>query len=110
MKRAGFSLALASLVSIAVPVALAADLGGSYQRNYTPTDQAGCSCDAPGIVGLVCATPYRCGEMSGLCVGRCVSGLSDGAGCSCDAPGIVGLVCATPYRCGEMSGLCLGGC
>jgi hypothetical protein len=110
MKTAMFSLALASLVSMAAPVALAADLAGRYERNYTSEDNAGCSCDAPGVVGLVCATPYRCIEMSGLCVGGCTNSFSDDAGCSCDAPGINGLFCATPRSCREMSGLCTGGC
>jgi hypothetical protein len=110
MKRTLFGLALASFVSIGVSLALAADIGGGYERNYTPSEGSGCSCDAPGIVGLVCATPYRCREMSGLCVGGCANGVADVAGCSCDAPGIVGLVCATPYRCREMSGLCEGRC
>jgi hypothetical protein len=110
MKRAMFSLALASFVSMAVSLAFAADLSGRYERNYSPAEGLACSCDAPGIVGLVCATPYRCQEMSGLCVGGCTNGFADVVGCSCDAPGIVGLVCATPYRCREMSGLCEGGC
>ena len=104
------SLVLASIVWMSVSVALAADLAGSRERNYTSLGDDGCSCDAPGIVGLVCATRYRCREMTGLCVGGCASGLSDNVGCSCDAPGIVGLVCATPYRCREMTGLCVGGC
>ena len=109
MKRAIVSLALALFVSVAASPAGAADLARGPDA-YTPNDRAGCSCDAPGIVGLVCATPYRCREMSGLCVGGCANGVADVAGCSCDAPGIVGLVCATPYRCREMSGLCEGGC
>ena len=118
MKTAMFGLALASLVSMTVSLAPAADLAGSYERNYAgryernyiTRDNAGCSCDAPGV-GLVCATPYRCMEMSGLCEGRCTYGLTDNAGCSCDAPGIVlGPVCATPRRCEEMSGLCEGRC
>ena len=71
MKTAMFGLALASFVSMTVSVALAADLAGRYERNYTSRNDAGCSCDAPGIVGLVCATPSRCMEMSGLCEGRC---------------------------------------
>ena len=80
MKTAMFGLALASFVSMTVSVALAADLAGSYERNYAgkyernyiTRDDAGCSCDAPGIVlGPVCATPRRCEEMSGLCEGRC---------------------------------------
>jgi len=104
------SLALAFFVSMAASIALAADLSGRYERNYASMGDAGCSCDAPGIVGLVCATPYRCTEMSGLCMGGCASGLSDNSGCSCDAPGITGLVCATPRRCQEMTGLCEGGC
>jgi hypothetical protein len=33
--------------------------------------RVGCSCDAPGVVGMVCATPRRCEEMSGQCDGRC---------------------------------------
>ena len=110
MKTAIFSLALASFVVMAVSAAPAADLAGGYERNYTATDNSGCSCDAPGINGPVCATPYRCREMAGLCVGDCANSVSDEAGCSCDAPGIYGLFCATPRGCREMSGLCMGGC
>jgi hypothetical protein len=110
MKRSILSLALASFVSMAVPVALAADLSGSRERTYTSEDNVGCSCDAPGIDGLFCATPRTCREMSGLCVGGCADSLRDDAGCSCDAPGIDGLFCATPRTCREMSGLCEGGC
>ncbi len=110
MKTAIFSLALASLVAIAASAAPAADLAGRYERNYTATDNSGCSCDAPGVFGLVCATPSRCREMDGLCVGACTNSFSDSAGCSCDAPGVTGLVCATPRGCREMSGLCVGGC
>jgi hypothetical protein len=108
MKTALFSLAFASTVSMAVSLASAADLAGRYQRNYTSTDDGGCSCDAP-IVGMVCATLRSCYEMSGLCFGSCTYSLRDNVGCSCDAP-IVGMVCATPARCREMSGLCEGGC
>jgi hypothetical protein len=110
VKRSIFGLALASFVSMAVSLALAADLAGSPERAYTSKDNVGCSCDAPGIVGPVCATPRRCEEMSGLCEGRCTYGVRDNVGCSCDVPGIVGLVCATPRRCEEMSGLCKGRC
>ena len=38
---------------------------------YISRDNVGCSCDAPRIVGMVCATPRRCEEISGLCKGRC---------------------------------------
>jgi hypothetical protein len=110
MKTAIFSLALASFVAMAVSAAPAADLARGYERNYTATDNSGCSCDAPGGIGLVCATPYRCREMAGLCVGDCANSVRDDAGCSCDAPGIYGLFCATPRSCREMSGLCMGGC
>jgi hypothetical protein len=77
VKRSIFGLALASFVSMAVSLALAADLAGSPERAYTSkrayisTANVGCSCDAPGMVDRVCATPRRCEEMSGLCVGRC---------------------------------------
>ena len=64
MKTAMFGLALASFVSMTVSVALAADLAGRYERNYTSRNDAGCSCDAPGIVGLVCATPARMAELA----------------------------------------------
>jgi hypothetical protein len=110
MKKSMFSLALASLFSIAVSVALAADLARSPEQTYTPNDDVGCSCDAPGIMGMFCATPRGCRELSGLCEGRCTNSASDNVGCSCDAPGVYGLVCATPPRCREMSGLCEGGC
>jgi hypothetical protein len=110
MKRFIVSLALASFVSMAVPAALAADLSGSRERTYPSEEDVGCSCDAPGIYGLFCATPRTCREMSGLCVGRCTSGFSENEGCSCDSPGIYGLFCATPRTCREMSGLCESGC
>ena len=80
------------------------------EKLHLRRNNAGCSCDAPGVIGLVCATPYRCIEMSGLCVGGCTNSFRDDAGCSCDAPGINGLFCATPRSCREMSGLCTGGC
>lgn len=62
MKTAMFSLALASFVTMTVSVALAADLAGRYERNfagryernYIFRDDTGCSCNAPGVVGLVC--------------------------------------------------------
>jgi hypothetical protein len=110
MKTARLGLAVACFLSMAAPVALPADLARTYERNFTPREGAGCSCDAPGVIGLICATPYRCQEMDGLCVGRCTNSVKEGAGCSCDAPGVIGLVCATPERCMEMTGLCAGGC
>jgi hypothetical protein len=111
MKRSLFGLALASFFSTAVSVALAADLRmGSHERTYTSSDDFGCSCDAPGIMGMFCATPRACRELSGLCEGPCANSVSDEVGCSCDAPGIDSLVCATRPRCREMSGLCEGGC
>jgi hypothetical protein len=110
MKAAIVGLALASVVSMAASVALSADLARTYERNYTSNEGVGCACDAPGVVGLVCATPYRCREISGLCEGACTNGPREEAGCSCDAPGVAGQVCATPYRCREISGLCEGGC
>jgi hypothetical protein len=115
MQRSMFRLILASVLSMAVSVALSADLSRrSHEDVYVSQDQAGCSCDAPGVVGLVCATPYRCKEMDGLCVGSCAQAISDESGCSCDAPGyvpaLVGPVCATPYRCREIGGLCVGHC
>ncbi len=84
MKTAIFSLARASFVAMAVSVAPAADLAGRYEKNYTATDNSGCSCDAPGVTGLVCATPYRCREMAGVCVGDCANTVWDDAGCSCE--------------------------
>ena len=112
MKRVMSAVALAFFVSMAGSFALAADLARTYERNFTPApaEAAGCSCDAPSIQGLICATPLRCREMSGLCLGACVHSASDDAACSCDAPGIYGLVCATALRCREMSGLCEGRC
>jgi hypothetical protein len=100
---------------MAMSVAQSADLSKwSYEKTYTSEDATGCSCDAPGVVGTVCATPYRCREISGLCVGSCVAATEDRTGCACDAPGVdlgvAGPVCATPYRCKEMSGLCVGRC
>ena len=72
MQRSMLGLILASLFSMAISVALGADLlRGSHEETYVSKGELSCSCDAPGIVGLVCATPYRCGEMSGLCVGGC---------------------------------------
>jgi hypothetical protein len=77
VKRSIFGLALASFALMTVSLSLAADLAGSPERvylskrSYISTDNVGCSCDAPGIVGLVCATPRTCEEISGLCKGRC---------------------------------------
>ena len=72
MQRSMFSLILASFFSMAISVALSADqLKWSQDKTYASEDEIGCSCDAPGVVGTVCATPYRCKEISGLCVGRC---------------------------------------
>ena len=72
MKRSMFSLALASFFSLAVSVALAADLRvGGYEKTYSSNDDVGCSCDAPGVFGLFCATPRGCREMSGPCEGGC---------------------------------------
>jgi hypothetical protein len=110
-----FRLILASFLSMMVSIALSADLPrASPEYDYTPQDQMGCSCDAPGIVGLVCATPHRCREMSGLCVGSCTQAVVDDSGCACDAPGVdpvvIGTVCATPYRCRALGGLCVGHC
>jgi hypothetical protein len=115
MQRSMFRLILASLFSMAISIALGADLSRWSQENASVSqDQAGCSCDAPGIVGAVCATPHRCREMDGLCLGSCAQAVEDESGCSCDAPGVVpavvGKLCATPYRCREMSGLCVGRC
>ena len=110
MKRARFSLILASFVSLAAPVALAADLAGNRATPYTSDEDIGCSCDAPGIYGPFCATPRSCRELSGLCLGRCTSSVSETEGCACDAPGIYGLFCATPRSCRELSGLCERGC
>jgi hypothetical protein len=94
-----------------ISVALGADLfKQSHERTYGSSEEIGCSCDAPGVVGKVCATADRCEEMSGLCVGRCTYAAKDLIGCSCDAPGVVGKVCATADRCEEMSGLCVGPC
>jgi hypothetical protein len=111
MQRSMFSLILASFFSMAISVALSADqLKWSHKKTYASKDEIGCSCDAPGVVGKVCATPYRCEEMSGQCAGRCLYASNDKIGCSCDAPGVVGTVCATPYRCEEMRGQCVGRC
>ena len=111
MQRFMLGLIVASLFSMAISVALGADLlRGSNEETYASKGEIGCSCDAPGAVGIVCATPGRCEEMSGLCVGRCTNAWRDEIGCSCDAPGAVGMVCATPGRCEEMSGLCVGRC
>jgi hypothetical protein len=63
MNRSLFGLALASFFSMAVSVALAADLRmGSHQQTYTSSDQTGCSCDAAGIMGMFCATPAPAGN------------------------------------------------
>src|SRR6516162_6316690 len=86
MKRCMFGLALASFVSMTISLAPAADLVGGRERAYTSGADVGCSCDAPGISGMVCATPLRCREMSGLCEGGCTYSLGDDVGCSCDAP------------------------
>jgi hypothetical protein len=111
MQRSMLTLILASFFSMAISVALSADqLKATHKKTYASRDEFGCSCDAPGVVGRVCATPDRCEEMSGLCVGRCTYASKDEFGCSCDAPGVVGRVCATPDRCEEMSGLCVGRC
>src|SRR5271166_3251922 len=68
MQRSMFSLILASFFSMAISVALSADqLKWSQDKTYASEDEIGCSCDAPGVVGTVCATPYRCKEISGLC-------------------------------------------
>jgi hypothetical protein len=67
-----FRLILASFFSMAISVALSADLlEGSYKKTYTSKAKVACSCDAPGVIGTVCATRDRCEEISGLCVGRC---------------------------------------
>src|SRR5580658_10131014 len=93
MNRSLFGLALASFFSMAVSVALAADLRmGSHQQTYTSSDQTGCSCDAPGIMGMFCAPPRACRGLSGLCEGPCAHSVSDEVGCSCDAPAVDGLV------------------
>ncbi len=111
MQRSLFRFVLASFFSMAVSVALSADLSkGSYNATFPAGDQIGCSCDAPGIFGRFCATAGRCEEMSGVCLGRCVDVASDRTGCACAAPGIFRQFCATPGRCVEMSGLCLGRC
>ena len=111
MQRFIFGLILASLFSMATATAMSADVSHwSHENAYGSQDEMGCSCDAPGVVGTVCATRYRCREMDGLCLGSCASVAEDESGCSCDAPGVVGQVCATPHRCREMDGLCLGRC
>jgi hypothetical protein len=111
MQRSMFSLILAFFFSMAISVALSADqLNWSHKKTDASTDKAGCACDAPGVVGTVCATPGRCEEISGLCVGSCTNAVTAKVGCACDAPGIVGTFCATPGRCEQMSGLCVGGC
>ena len=115
MQRSMFRLILASFLSIAISAALGADLSRWSQGNgYPAQGQIGCSCDAPGVDGLVCASPYRCKDLGGLCVGSCVNASRDEAGCSCDAPGVfpemVGMVCATPRRCKDLGGLCVGHC
>ena len=76
MQRSMFRLILATFFSMAISIALGADLSRwSHENTYASQDQTGCSCDAPGVfpaaVGMLCATPYRCKEMNGLCVGRC---------------------------------------
>lgn len=116
VKTSLFGLAVASFVSMAVSLAPAADLAWSPQRAYTlkrgyiSTDNVGCSCDAPGMVGRVCATPRTCEEISGRCEGRCNYALMESIGCSCNAPGVVDMVCATPRTCEEIPGLCKGRC
>jgi hypothetical protein len=49
MQRSMFRLILASVLSMAVSVALSADLSRwGHEDVYVSQDQAGCSCDAPG--------------------------------------------------------------
>ena len=115
MQISMFRLILATFFSMAISIALGADLSRwSHENTYASQDQTGCSCDAPGIVGKFCATPYACKDMNGLCLGGCSAVSEDESGCSCDAPGVfpaaVGMLCATPYRCKEMNGLCVGRC
>ena len=72
VQRSMLRLILASFFSMVVSVALSADLlNQSHERTYSSNDRIGCSCDAPGFAGKVCATPDRCEEVGGLCAGGC---------------------------------------